>query len=540
MSSWHPHLIVFNARIFDPLTGKLAPARAFAVWNNRIVAAGVDPEIRALAGPSTRQIDAGNHWVLPGFVDSHIHLTEFALRRQELDFSNCRELEEVLEQVRRAVRERPAGSWITGGGWDARRLGLSHFPDRAWLDAISRDHFMAFASRDWHSVWVNTPVLELAGISATTPDPDGGKILRRPDGDEPLGVLQEKACQQVYGLVPLPQWDQVEEALVSAISEFYCMGITAVHVMETTREWRFYQWLGRQRRLPLRISWYAFVEHLDGLVESGVASGLGDTWLRVGGVKIFADGSLGSQSAEMLAPYRGLHHAGVEVMSQEALTELVDRATENGLACAIHAIGDRASRKALNAIERARQRHPDQELRHRIEHAQLVHPEDLPRFARLNVLASMQPIHLAEDIPAIEALWGERGRYAFPCHSLLSTGTRLIFGSDAPVERINPWLGIYMALTRKAHLDPASPGYHPEEAITLAEALAAYTIHAHLAVGLEYDLGRITPGSLADFIIIEKDIFNDGPEALLENTVLLTCLDGQIVFRHPRSRLIEL
>lgn len=540
MSAWHPHIVIFNARIFDPLTRRVAPATALAVWENRIVAIGLDHEMRELAGPATLQLDARRHWLLPGLVDSHIHLTEFALRRQELDFSNCSALEEALELVRRAVEARPAGSWITGGGWDVRRLGLSGFPDRAWLDAISQDHLMVFASRDWHSVWVNSPVLERAGIDAHTPDPEGGKILRRNSGKEPTGVLQEKACQMVYGLVPPAEFEQVGEALNDVFAEFHRQGITAVHVMETPREWRFYQLLRQQRQLQLRISWYAFVEHLDALKHSGLASGLGDAWLQVGGIKIFVDGSLGSQTAEMLAPYQGLDHAGVEVRPEAELTELVEEATANGLACAIHAIGDRANRKALNAIEKARERYPSREVRHRIEHAQLLHPEDLPRFVRLNVIASMQPIHLAEDVPAIEALWGERGRYAFAFQSLLARGTRLTFGSDAPVERINPWQGMFMAVTRKAHLDPAQPTFYPEESISLAEAVAAYTIHPHYAVGLEYRLGRITPGNLADFIIVDQDVFNDPPETLLENQVLLTCLDGQIVYRRSGEQLIEL
>ena len=526
-----PHLILYNSRIFDPASGRALAASALAVGSNRILALGSDADILSLAGPETERIDAGRRWLLPALTDAHTHLSGYATRKLQIDFTRCATIDEALAAIRTAVEATPPGRWITGGGWSKAGLGLSDFPDKRMLDEISTHHFLAFQSRDWHSVWVNSPVLDMHDIDETTADPPGGWILRYPDRREPSGVLQEKACEQILQSIAPPSFKEIYPALLENFREFHRLGITTAHSVETPYDFAHYQQLYDQGELGLRIFWYFPDKYLKESEAKGYHAGLGNHFLKICGVKMFSDGALGSQTADMLTNYRGLNHAGVEVLSAEALREKIALSVAQKLSCAIHAIGDRANRKVLQAFGEVADTSRRLDLRHRVEHAQLLHPDDIALFAQQSVIASMQPIHLAGDIPLIEQYWGERGRYAYAFNSLLNSGARLIFGSDTPIESFDPWKGIYSALTRKLNCDPAAPGFYPQERIELVPALQAYTLNCAYAVHEENHLGSIAVGKKADIILIDRDIFHEPPEALLENRVLLTLQGGKVLWR---------
>lgn len=526
-----PRLILHNCRIFDPTIAGPSKATALAVEGNRISAMGSDDDILHLAGSATGIINGNNHWLLPALTDAHTHLSAYAARKLQIDFNDCDSLAEGLQKIRRTVEKSPEGSWVIGGGWDKNAWGMDGFPTKTMLDEISTQHFMAFQSKDWHSLWVNSPTLTICEINDTTADPAGGWILRMPGSQAPSGVLQETACEIVQRSIAPPPLEKLYPALQETFAEFHRFGITAVHSVETPYDFANYQSLYERGDLGLRIFWYFPVKYLQDSKEKGYIARSGNSFLKICGVKMFMDGALGSQTADMLSPYDGLEHTGVEVLTMDDLSDKVERCVELGLSCAIHAIGDRANRKVLQAFAAVRDASIAADLRHRVEHAQLLHPDDIDKFAANGVIASAQPIHLAADIPMIDRYWGKRGRYAYAFGSLHKGGTRLIFGSDTPIESFDPWRGMYSAIARKQHCDPALDSFYPEEKISLLEAIRAYTSECAWTVWEEEEQGSVTTGKVADFILIDQDIFHSPDSALLENKVLLTVQSGNILYR---------
>jgi len=525
-----PTLIIYNCRIPDFWKKWQVFHTALAVVGDCIVALGTDAEILSLATAETRKINGHGALLLPGLIDSHTHFTGYASRKLKVDLSACKNLESALEHLRRKVRETPPGSWITGGGWDKNVWELPDFPDKKLLDQISKQHFIALNSKDWHTLWVNSAVLERCGITERTSDPDGGKIRRYSGSAEPTGILFENARQVVFEHIPSPTPEQLKYTIREAFGEFHRKGITAIHCMETPHEFSLYQDLKKEGTPGLRIFFYFPVRFLSELEKLGIHSGLGDSFLKIAGVKIFADGALGSQTAALLENYQGLDHRGIDTLSENELKSLIARCNAQQLACAVHAIGDRANRIVLRAFGEVSDR-GEPRLRHRIEHAQLLSAEDIPLFKKLGIIASVQPIHLAADIPLIEKYLGRRGRFAYAFRSLLDSGAVVAFGSDTPIEDFDPWKAMFMAVERKFRIDPHQPSFYPEEKISLSEALRAYTGNAAYAAGEEQNLGSIEIGMKADFILIDQDIFNMPAEALLNTRVLLTVLDGEIVYR---------
>lgn len=524
-----PTLILYHCKVYDPASPRFYRHTALATTGERIIALGDDAEILALAKPGTQTINGRGCLLLPGLTDAHSHLSGYAERKLRIDLSNCATLSEALAIIRARVDAAPPESWISGDGWDKNRWGLEGFPDKKLLDALSTRHLLALQSKDWHSLWVNSSALQFCGIDETTEEPAGGQILRYPASHEPLGILQEKACEKVLRAIPPATFEQLQPALKETFAEHHRLGITGIHSMETLTEFARYQALYQRGELGLRIAWYFPVRHLE---EGGIGDISLETenhFLKICGIKLFADGALGSQTADMLENYRGLNHSGVEVLTAQELLHKIRLAVERKLSCAVHAIGDRANRKVLHAFGAVQGASQALGLRHRIEHAQLLHPDDIPLFSRFRVAASVQPIHLAADIPLIERYWGARGRHAYAFGSLLKSGARLVFGSDAPIESFDPWKGMYSAVARKYRCSPAEAPYYPEEQIPISEAVAAYTANSAYLAGEESQLGSLVEGKLADFILIDRDIFSEPAEALLQTKVLLTVLDGQIV-----------
>jgi predicted amidohydrolase YtcJ len=526
-----PQVIIYNAKIFQPAAEGILQHTALAVAGKKIIAIGNDAEIVALAGQNTKKINGRENWVLPSFTDAHSHLSAYAERKLKVNLADCNSLEEALKRVKEKVYRTPAGSWVVGDGWDKNKWKLTGFPNKKMLDDLSRQHYIALQSKDWHSLWVNDLVLKVCRIDETVNDPAGGNIHRYAGSREPSGILQEKACEPVLQSIAPPSLEQFLPALTETFQEHHRLGITAIHSVESPYELALYHQLLPRGKLGLRVFWYFPVRYLEDHDAWDFSNTQRNGFLKICGVKMFADGSLGSQTADMLENYKGLRHSGIEVLSSEDLSANVHLCVGKKLSCAIHAIGDRANRKVLRVFGEVHSAGHALGLRHRIEHAQLLHPDDIPLFYKYNVIASVQPVHLANDIPMIEQYWDKRGRYAYAFGSLLKNNTRVIFGSDTPIESFDPWKGIYSAVERRYQCNPAETPYYPEEKITLLQAIQAYTAASAFAVREEKSMGSLEKGKLADLILIDRDIFNEPAETLLDTKVLLTLQNGKVVYQ---------
>ncbi|MFN3928447.1 MAG: amidohydrolase [Thermoflexus sp.] len=516
--------ILWNARIYtqDP---ERPVAEAIAIAGERIVAVGSAEEARSWPRARARLLDLGGAVVLPGLIDAHLHLEGYARRRIGVDVDTPT-LEEALARVARRAAYTPPGAWIIGRGWLQERWG--RFPTADDLDRVAPAHPVALWARSGHALWVNREAMRRAGITAGTPDPPGGRIARDPRG-EPVGLFFERAMDLIARAIPEPSTEELAEALYEALHELAALGLTAVHNFDGPRSFAALQILHERGDLPLRVVQHLPLAMLDHAIALGLRTGFGDAWLRVGAVKIFADGALGPRTAWMLAPYEGEpENLGIAFTSLDVMQEAARQATAAGLWLAVHAIGDRANREVLDLFAELRALEtrlgiPPEARRHRIEHAQLVHPDDLPRFGQLGILASMQPIHAISDRPMAERYWGERCATAYAWRALKEHGARLAFGSDAPVESPNPWWGLHAAVIRD--------GWHPEQALTLEEALEAYTVGSAWAAGLERAQGRLRPGMWADLVVLPADPFRIAPEELRGLEVLGTMVGGRWVYQ---------
>lgn len=522
-------LINGSIRTMDPV---LPLASAIAVSGERFQAVGSGSPLQA-AGPDTHVVDLHGLCVLPGLVDCHIHLGSFARRQLELDLAGVESLERMLERVAQEVASTPPGTWIQGRGWNQELWPDRRFPCAGDLDRVAQRHPVALTAKSGHAIVANSLALQKAGISADTPDPRGGKIQRDAQG-RPTGLLLEEALRLVREAIPTPDPEFMAAALRTAFQQAWQLGLTAAHDMAFDRNedlavFDACQRLRDRGQLGLRVVKYFRHETLDNALALGLRSGLGDQWLRVGGMKVLGDGALGTRTAAMLQPYVGeTDNLGILIVEEDELRDVVRRATAGGLAVATHAIGDRTNRVVLDALEEAVAAHPASVARHRIEHVQLLHPDDVGRLAELGVVASMQPAHAVQDAEMVDRYWGERGALAYAWRSLADAGTVLAFGSDWPVEDLNPFLGIHAAVTR---LCPGgyggSQGWRPEQRLTLAEAIHAHTVGAAHAVGMESVVGSISAGMLADLVVLDRDIFAGEPDQLAETQVVGTMVGGK-------------
>lgn len=518
-----------NARIYT-FDAKGTVAQAVACCEGRVAAVGTDGEVRERFRRLS-EVDLGGAVVLPAFCDAHVHLLALGLQAAGVSLDGAATKREAVDRVQEAARAAAPGRWVVGRGWDASRWpeGL---PTRADLDPAVPHPPVVLWSKDGHRVWCNSAALEAAGITASTPDPPGGRIVRDPAG-VPTGVLEEAAASLVAGALPPPSDADVEAGLLRAQAELHRVGAASAHNMTGPTEGAeaFYglQRLRSAGQLRLRVVAAIPEAHLDAAAPMGLRAGLGDGWLRLGFVKVFADGTLGSQTAAMLDPYSGRpHDTGIAVHTREELIALVRRASEAGWACAVHAIGDRANRWALDAFEASLEHSRRLGLRHRIEHAQLVHPADVSRFAWLGVVASMQPVHCPADRSLAERHWGERCRYAYAWRSLLQSGAVLAFGSDAPVETPDVLRGLYAAVFRKHPEDPGLPWF-PEQALTVEEAVRAYTFGPAYAAGAEAHQGSLEVEKACDFVVLDRDVLED-PQGLASARVRMTVVGGEVVY----------
>jgi predicted amidohydrolase YtcJ len=542
--------IFYNARIYT-LDQTLPIASAMAIERERILAVGQNQAIFTQFGVHPNRSNSKNiynlngHVLIPGLIDAHIHLQQYALGLQKVDCETSTR-EECLHRVSERARSTPHGEWILGHGWDHNRWPEG-YGNLTLLDAVSPEHPVYLTAKSLHAAWINSLALQRAGINAGTSDPQRGRIQR--DGqNNPTGILFENALPLVTSAIPEPSSEQIARAIIVAQTHLWKMGITAVHDFDRISCFSALQILHMNDKLRLRVLKSIPLEALPNAIELGLRSGFGDDFLRIGSVKIFSDGALGPHTAAMLQPYEGeLENRGMLFFDAEQLFEHGRLAIENGLSLAVHAIGDAANHEVLNAYAQLRvleQEKSSREkdsgirtsssegfLRHRIEHVQIIHPDDTPRLAALKIIASMQPIHATSDFLAANRYWGKRSANAYAWRSLLDQGTKLTFGSDAPVESPNPFWGIHAAVTRRRHDGSPGPnGWYPNQRITVHEALSAYSIGAAFAAGMEKHQGKLAPGYLADFVVLDTDPFTCETEQIKDIHPLATMVAGNWVF----------
>jgi len=521
-------LLVRGARLWS--AGGVPPgADAVGVADGRIVAVGRSSELASLAGRDTRVVEARGATLTPGLTDAHIHLVQWARTRAELAIDPAWSRERVASALREHLATHAGDAPVVGRGWASD--DWPHAPDRATLDAIAPDRPVILHSRDFHAVWANSAAFARAGIERSTPDPDGGRFERDARG-EPSGVAREHAVRPLTALVPPPSVESDRDHLANAVRTLHAYGITAVHDFEGALEFRRLWTMVRGGGAPwVRVLMHLPHAGLDHALDGGLTSGHGDDRFRVGALKLFADGTLGSRTAAMLAPYTGTGETGMDVLAPAALRATVARAIAGGLSVAVHAIGDRAVRNVLDAFAAipAAQR-TALALPLRIEHAQLVDPADVPRFAALGVAASMQPQHCVTDIPLAGRYWEDRLDFAYPWASLLGAGALLAFGSDAPVEPPDPSLGLHAALTRQTPGGQPPGGFVPRQRVGLDAALNAYTEGAARLAGAASRCGRLEPGAWADLVLWDRDLAATPPGDLHRARPWATILEGTVVY----------
>lgn len=507
---------------------------ALAVRGGRIAAVGGDAELLALRGLRTQVIDLHGATVLPGLVDAHIHWQRFAESLAAIELFQVPTKDEATERVRARAAQLPAGRWITGFGWAQDVWPDPRFPTARDLDAVAPDHPVFLRARSGHAAWVNTAALRLAGIDRHTRVPEGSSLVTD-DAGEPTGILLEwGAIELIERVIPPPTVDDTADAMREAQRAAHALGMTGLHDFDDQECFAALQRLRERGELGLRVVKNVNLRYLDSLLDLGVRAGLGDAWLRIGGLKLFADGALGPHTAAMIEPYEGEpDNTGIVVVPKESMAEAVLRATEAGLPATIHAIGDRAVHDVLDVYALARQREdelgiPRAARRHRIEHVQLIHPEDVGRLADLSVIASMQPIHATSDYPVADKCWGPaRVPYSYNPRLQLDRGVTVAFGSDAPFDLPGPLAGIHAAVTRRrADGSPGTDGWTPGARVSVREAVRAFTLAPAYAAGLDHELGRLSPGYLADLVVLEGDYLALQGDDLLAAKLLGTMVDG--------------
>ena len=478
--------------------GDGSSAEALVASSGRVLSAGRLADLRR-DHAGAESVDLRGGLMTSGWHDAHVHFTWWAIQMGQIDLRADASVDSALARIASYARGLPEGAWVLGGRFDKNLWG--RWPTATELDAVTGGRPAALRSRDGHSRWLNTAALRAAGIDARTVAPAGGGIERDGAG-APTGILKENANHLADRVVPQPTVDDCVAALSRGQAEAHKRGLTAIEDLEQAAAFSAFQVARDRGDLRLRVAMGIPHASLEAAIALGLRTGLGDEWLRVGHLKIFSDGALGSQTAALEEPYAGSDDRGLLTTEPAVIDAVVSRAAAAGIAVAIHAIGDRAVRIALDAI--APQRAGAPALRHRVEHAQLISRADIARFGALGVIASMQPIHATSDRDLVDRYWGSRADRAYPWRQLLDRGARLAFGSDAPVEPIDPLLGIHAAVARQRPGD--TDRWHPAEALTLDEAIAGYTSGAAYAMGAERERGTLVPGMRFDATVVERDL----------------------------------
>jgi predicted amidohydrolase YtcJ len=524
-------LVITNANIHT-MDADRSVARSLAVLGNKIIAIGTDEQTKPFIGPNTRVIDAAGKLVLPGFNDAHVHFIETGAQLSSVDLRDARTPEEFVSRIKAFAAKLPKGRWILGGQWDHENWTPNALPTAAMIDAATPDNPVFVNRLDGHMALANSLAMKLAGVDKSTPEVAGGLIVRDAAGN-PAGVFKDAAMGYIEKVIPDATFDQKMEFAQAVSDHAASLGVTSVQDMSAGTDIGVYQELLRQGKLKTRVYGCSPLGDYKRWERTGVHYAFGSAMLRVGCLKGFADGSLGSTTAWFFEPYldapntSGLPRAEVTTTMKQNIVD----ADKDGLQVYIHAIGDRANATILDFYENAEKLNGPRDRRFRIEHAQHLRQQDIPRFGKLKVVASMQPMHIIDDGRwAWKRLDEKRlkGTYAF--RSLLDSGAVLAFGSDSPVATMNALFGIYAAVTRRTLDDKNPNGWIPEQKVSVDEAVRAFTYGSAYAEFQENVKGTLEVGKLADMVMISDDIFTIDPVKIKDAKVLTTVMDGRVVF----------
>jgi predicted amidohydrolase YtcJ len=521
-------------------SGSIQREEAIAARGDRILAVGKTADIEKLKGPQTQVIDLGGRFVMPGFNDAHLHLADAGLKKLNVDLTGVKNLDEFRARIQAKVKTAKPDEWILGGGWDETMWRGQALPNRWDLDEISEGHPVFLDRVDWHLAVANTRALQLANITSASHDPEGGTIDRDGNG-QPTGILRDTAQKAVYAVLPPPTRERLRQGLELALADLSQHGITSAQ--DYSPDWRnfqIYEELEKEGKLPVRISeWLPFDETIPELQKKRDSHTRTDLMLHTGMLKGFMDGSLGGHTAALLEPYADEpNNSGLPRYEAVKLNEMARERVLAGFQLGFHAIGDKGVQLALDAYAGAEQAARDQKVkapdgsedfRLRIEHAQITTPAQIERFKSLDVIASMQPSHLLNDMRwAQDRLGPKRAATSYAWAALLHEGVTLAFGTDYPVEPITPFRGLYAAVTRKS--EDGKLEYFPENKLTMDEAIAAYTTGSAFAEFEEKEKGKIAPGMLADFVVLDQDVTALSPEKILTTKVLRTVVGAKTVY----------
>jgi hypothetical protein len=522
-------LVLRGGRVW---AGKGLPeGSAIALRGERVLAYGDEALIKTVTGPATKVIELRGRLVLPGFNDAHVHFLDGGFGLLSVDLRPAKNEADFAKRLGDYAKTLPKGTWILQGNWDHEAWPSKALPTRRLIDAVTPDNPVFVSRLDGHMALANGVALRLAGITRDARDPDGGTLVRDAAG-EPTGVLKDNAQDLVWSAVPEATREMNLRAARAALKEAARVGVTTIQDNSAVDALPTYQELRAKGELTARLSVWRYIQSLAPLKAAGIRSGLGDDWIRLGALKILADGSMGAGTAAFFEPYADdPQTSGLLLYPLAELEKMILEADAAGFQLAVHAIGDRANALVLDAFEKAAKQNGPRDRRFRIEHAQVVREQDLARYRALGVIASIQPSHCIDDMHWAEKRIGrERCRQAYNFRSFTSRGIPVAFGTDWFVEPLDPRLGLYAALTREFAEGGPKGGWFPEEKLSLEDAIDLYTRGSAYAEFAEGDKGTLTPGKLADLVVFEKDLFKVPPREILGTPVDLTIVGGRVVF----------
>ncbi|UCH96477.1 MAG: amidohydrolase [Candidatus Aminicenantes bacterium] len=524
-------LILVNGHIFT--VEKTQPwAQACAIKNGRFTALGDNNFIKKFQGKNTRIIDLNQSLAVPGFNDAHVHFLDGGLYLSGIDLRGAADENEFKKRIQNYAGKLGKGEWILGGYWDHEAWPSKKHPTKELIDDITGDNPVLIYRLDGHIALANSLALKLSGITAATPNPQGGEIVKDPKTGEPTGILKDIAEDLVTNVIPPPSKDQLQKAIKKALAHANSLGLTSIQDNTSAAIFEVYQELLEKNQLTVRINAWRHVDFLKNFEKIGIVSNFGSDMLRLGTIKIFVDGSMGAGTALFYDPYSDDKTTpGIPIYPEETLYSLVKSIDKAGLQVAAHAIGDKANTWILNAFARAFKENGKREARHRVEHAQVVLPEDILRFRELGIIASIQPSHCIDDMRWAEKRIGNRVKNSYLFNSFVKAGVKVAFGTDWPVESLDPMLTLYAAVTREFPGGGPGGGWFPEEKITLEQAIEFYTLGAAYAEFQEKNKGSVKVGKLADLVVLDKNLFKIPTKEILNTKVDLTILGGKVIYK---------
>ncbi len=523
----HPDLIIINATLINP-DSEQPIAEAIAIKNGVITAVGTNEYVLSLEGKDTEKIDVKGRTVFPGFTDCHIHGAWLGQSLLEINLRNATSISEIKERVRDRANNTQRGSWIFGHGWDQDKLSEHRYPNLKDLDEVAPNNPVFLRRVCGHIAAVNSEAIKKAGISKDTPTPKGGQIDRDPKTGSPNGIIRENALDLIHKAMPERSEETLSNPIIQACKKMVQKGLTTVHwIIGSSKELKILQKLYKKNLLPVRLYLLIPVDYLDNLIELGLTTGFGDDHIRIGSVKILADGSLGARTAALKEPYTDSPTAkGILLYSKDQLEEFIEKTHNADLQLAIHVIGDKTAETVLRLVKETLQKTPKAEHRHRLEHASVLNPELIQAIQEVNMIASVQPHFIASDFWVEDRLGADRSRWTYALKSLCREGVVVVGGSDGPVEPISPMLGIYAATTRRSI---------PQERLTVLEAIKLYTINAAYASFEEDIKGTLEKGKLADLVVLSHNPFQVSSEQLKQIEPVMTIVGGNIVYKKDQE-----